>query len=44
MGLAFLFTRLVCLLVGAFNPLTFKVIVNMYVPITIFLIDLGLFL
>ena len=33
-----------CLLVGAFNPLTFKVIVDMYVPITIFLIDLGLFL
>ena len=32
-----------CLLVGAFNPFTFKVIVNMYDPITIFLIVLGLF-
>ena len=27
-----------CLLVGAFNPFTFKVISDMYVPITIFLI------
>ena len=27
-----------CLLVGAFNPFTFKVIINMYVPITISLI------
>ena len=27
-----------CLLVGAFNPFTFKVIINMYVPITVFLI------
>ena len=26
-----------CLLVGAFNPFTFKVIIDMYVPITIFL-------
>ena len=33
-----------CLLVGAFNPFTFKVIIDMYVPITIFLIVLGLFL
>ena len=33
-----------CLLVGAFNPLTFEVIIDMYVPVTIFLIDLGLFL
>ena len=31
-----------CLLVGAFNPFTFKVIINMYDPITIFLIVLGL--
>ena len=31
-----------CLLVGAFNPFIFKVIINMYVPITIFLIVLGL--
>ena len=29
--------------VGAFNPFTFKVIVNMYDPITILLIVLGLF-
>ena len=27
-----------CLLVGAFNPFTCKVIIDMYVPITIFLI------
>ena len=33
-----------CLLVGAFNPFTFKVIIDMYVPMTIFLIVLGLFL
>ena len=33
----------VCLLAGAFNPLTFKVIINMYDPLTIFLIVLGLF-
>ena len=33
----------VCLLAGAFNPLTFKVIINMYDPSTIFLIVLGLF-
>ena len=33
-----------CLLVGGFNPFTFKVIFDMYVPITIFLIVLGLFL
>ena len=32
-----------CLLVGAFSPFTFKVIINMYDPITIFLIVLGLF-
>ena len=30
-----------CLLVGAFNPFTFKVITDMYVPITIFLIVCG---
>ena len=28
---------------GAFNPFTFKVIIDMYNPITIFLIVLGLF-
>ena len=33
-----------CLLAGAFNPFTFKVIIDMYVPITIFLIVLGLLL
>ena len=33
-----------CILVGAFNPFTFKVMIDMYVPITIFLIVLGLFL
>ena len=31
-----------CLLVDAFNLLTFKVIIDMYDPITIFLIVLGL--
>ena len=30
-------------MVGAFNPFTFKVIINMYDPITIFLIVWGLF-
>ena len=32
-----------CLLVGAFNPFTFKVIIHMYVPMSIFLIVLGFF-
>ena len=32
-----------CLLVGAFNPFTFKVIIDMYVPIAIFLIVWGCF-
>ena len=36
-------TQPVCLLVGAFNSLTYKVIINMYDPIAIFLIVLGLF-
>jgi len=31
-------------LVGALNPFTFKVIIDTYVPIGIFLIILGLFL
>ena len=31
-----------CLLFGALNPLTFMVIIDMYFPIAIFLIDLGL--
>ena len=30
-----------CLLVGAFNPFTFKVITDVYVPIAIFLIVWG---
>ena len=33
-----------CLLVGVFNPFTFKVPVDMYVPLTIFLIVWGLLL
>jgi len=33
-----------CLLVGAFNLLIFKVVINMYIPITIFLIVQGLIL
>ena len=33
-----------CLLVGAFSPFTSKVIIDMYVPITIFLIVFSLFL
>ena len=37
MGLVFESIQLVCLLVGTLNPFTFKVLVNMYVPITIFL-------
>ena len=32
-----------CLLVGAFNPFTFKVIIDIYVPIAIFLILWGWF-
>ena len=32
-----------CLLVGASNLFTFKVIINMFDPITVFLIVLGLF-
>ena len=32
-----------CLLVGAFNPFIFKVIIYMYDPVTIFLIVLGWF-
>ena len=33
-----------CILVGAFNPFTFKAIIDIYVPICIFLIVLDLFL
>ena len=32
-----------CLLVGAFNPFTFKVIIDMHDPITTFFIVWGLF-
>ena len=39
----FIHSASLCLLVGAFNPFPFKVIINMYVPIIIFLIVLGLF-
>ena len=38
MGLVFfIHSASLCLLVGVFNPFTFKVIVNIYVPIAIFL-------
>ena len=37
MGLVFVTILPVCLLVGAFSPFTFKVIINIYVPIVIFL-------
>ena len=39
----FLLVQPVCLLVGAFNQFTFKVIIDMYGTITIFLIVLDLF-
>ena len=42
MGLVFVSIQY--LLVGAFNPFTFKVIIDIYVSIGIFLIVLGLFL
>ena len=32
-----------CLLVGAFNPFTFKIIINIYIPVDIFLIVWGCF-
>ena len=41
---AFGFVFFFLLLVGAFNPFTFKVIIDMYVPIPIFLNVLGLLL
>ena len=43
MGLVFASIQQTCLLVGAFNPFMFKVIIDMYVPMTIFLIVLGCF-
>ena len=45
MGLVFVSIQPVCVfLVGAFSPLTFKVIIDMYVLIAILLIALDLFL
>ena len=41
MGLVFASIQPVCLLVGAFNPFTFKVIIDIYVPIAILLIVWG---
>ena len=38
MGLVFVSIQPVYVLVGAFNPFTFKVIIDIYVPIAIFLI------
>ena len=38
-----IYSASLCLLVGAFNPFTFKVIINMYDPMTVFLIVWGLF-
>ena len=44
-GLCFcIYSGILCLLVGAFNPFTFRVIFDMYVPITIFFIVLHMFL
>ena len=44
MGLVFVsIPPVLCLLVGAFNPFTFKVIIDIYVPISIFLIVWGWF-
>ena len=39
----FSYAQAVYLLIGAFNPFTFKVIFDMHDPITTFLIVLGLF-
>ena len=39
----FICSASLCILVGVFNPFTFKIIVNMYDPIAIFLNVLGLF-
>ena len=38
MDLVFLSIQPVCVLVGALNPITFKVIIDIYVPIAILLI------
>ena len=39
----FICSASLCLLVGSFNPFTFKVIIHRYDPTTIFLIVWGLF-
>ena len=39
----FIHSTSLCLLVGAFSPFTFKIIIGMYDPITIFFIVWGLF-
>ena len=43
MGLVFVSIQLDCLLVGAFNPFTLKVIIDIYTPVAIFLIAWGWF-
>ena len=43
MGLAFVSIQPVCLLIGTFNPFTLKLIIDIYVPIFIFLIVWGWF-
>ena len=43
MGLVFVSIQPVCLLVGAFNPFTFNVIIDIFLPIAIFLIVWGWF-
>ena len=42
-GLVFIHPASLCLLVGAFNPFTFKVVISMYDPITVSLVVWGLF-
>ena len=42
--LVFISTQPICLVVGAFTPFAFKVIIDVYDPITILLIVWGLFL
>ena len=41
--ICFIQSASLCLLAGTFNPFTFKVIIDIFDPITIFFIDLGLF-
>ena len=42
MGLIFVSIHPVCLLVGTFNPFTFKVIIDKYDPVAIYFVALGL--